>query len=985
MTTIELIAKDQGLTAEEKPVVASGNQNTVVIEIDYSNEWDGYAKSAVFFTENNPTAYEVAVENNKCIIPHEVLADVTKLYIGLRGVKEDEVKASSLVKYNVVKGAPVGEGTAVDATPTPYQQVLSRTESLQGQINEIVIEATGSGDASAEVAQARVPEYGSEKFPTLQARLNASDAAIKAVANEIEQAKEPGEYGTGYSSLQERFKANEDGVGLLAGEIGRAKEAPDGTMYPTLKERLDADKESNKTDILSVSERVAALEIFADIVPLYTNLLPTATDTDRTTIYEGKGYKTETRLSSSGSPTDAIGRAVCASGFISAKEGDILRIKGISFVTGVSLYVIAYDSNNAVVKYNTLSGDAELGFIDKNNQKYADGILEITLSSEYFSTGFNAIRFSGGDINESTIVTINEEIKENNPVDMTILQEQINANTEAIKTYETNILLLNDRMSKLEEVESNVPLYTNLLPTAEMGADQSTGWVEGKGYTQNARLSGSSGAVTTSYTNVAGECVSGYIPVNPGDIVRIKGFYAPQGINSYVVVYNDTTLVKNQTFATVDLNGNWREAAWYTLDTTELNKGTATITLDSTNFGTDFNALRFSGVITENTIITVNEEIKENNSGGSSTEEGEVDKLKLIREWDAPIYDANIPVFELTTEKAAVDSSERTPTAIYSKYDALMAKYPKYITKTNLGLCSDGVTPVYRYDFREPEPYHQSNMPWSETKTKAILASGIHFEWAGIYSLYYALEEIAENPKLSNLRRNTHFIVIPVINPYCTLASNYDASIGVLNANGVQIHRNFEVGFIYPGESGYVEAGNRNHGGIEPLSEVETQYVDNVLKENTDAAFFLTCHNYDAPSETNGISFIWPSTATKYMCNMGFRLIDKMSIAWLDKYSDELVAGIADYRTENVSDDFLRFGHAHVSKTDGTETRQATKYGIQGANVEVCHTFWVHGTKANPEPSMSSFTMSRGTETYINFLLTALGCYDYKDKSLYTT
>ncbi|MBO5163236.1 MAG: SGNH/GDSL hydrolase family protein [Ruminococcus sp.] len=181
MTTIELTAKDQEIAARSKPVVASGNQNTVAITVDYSPEWDGYVKTAVFFTENDPTAYEVAMVDDKFIVPHEVLEDVTKLYIGLRGVNGDEVKTSSLVKYSIVKGTPIGEGTAVDATPTPYQQVLSRTESLQGQINEIVIEATDSGDASAEVAQARIPEYGAETFPTLQARLNSSDAQLNAV------------------------------------------------------------------------------------------------------------------------------------------------------------------------------------------------------------------------------------------------------------------------------------------------------------------------------------------------------------------------------------------------------------------------------------------------------------------------------------------------------------------------------------------------------------------------------------------------------------------------------------------------------------------------------------------------------------------------------------------------------------------------------------------------------------------------------------
>ena len=51
--------------------------------------------------------------------------------------------------------------------------------------------------------------------------------------------------------------------------------------------------------------------------------------------------------------------------------------------------------------------------------------------------------------------------------------------------------------------------------------------------------------------------------------------------------------------------------------------------------------------------------------------------------------------------------------------------------------------------------------------------------------------------------------------------------------------------------------------------------------------------------------------------------------------------------------------------------------------MEINGRFWVHGTKASPEQALSAFTMSRGAEVYVNFLLTAFGVYDPKDKALY--
>lgn len=561
--------------------------------------------------------------------------------------------------------------------------------------------------------------------------------------------------------------------------------------------------------------------------------------------------------------------------------------------------------------------------------------------------------------------------------------------------------------------------YTNVLPSAT-GTDRSTIY-NGKGYKESAKLSGSSGA-ESSTTNAM--CTTGFIPVSNGDVLRIKGISpVAAGTNHYVVAYNASNVrTGNNTIVYTNNNGTleWVDdgggATGYIYE-----DGVLTFTISEGIYGSGFNAVRICALMDENTIITINEEIKEGtttvvdyawSSTGHAFVPGDYDKeiaklvnttdihsteiaalkeavkngtpitdkekLKLIKTWDAPIYDANIPVFELTAEKNAITEAEKTVDAVYAKYDALMARHPNYITKTDLGLCSDGVTHVYRYDFKEPEPHRGTTgkKEWSETKTKSIIVSGIHWEWGGIFALYNALEEIADNPNLFNLRRNTHLIVLPVCNPYAV------ANMSVRNANQIEIHRNFEVDFIYPGEPGYIELGERSHGGTEPLSEVETQYIDNIMKENKDAAFFLTCHSYQQ-DDLWGTGFIWSSPATYYMCNMGYRLVDKLSNAWMNKYGDILAQGIADYKTENLADGDTRLGSAYLSTTNGTETKQATKYGIQAVNVEVCDTFWVHGTKANPESTLSSFTMSRGAEVYTNFLLTAFGVYDHKDKSVY--
>ena len=559
--------------------------------------------------------------------------------------------------------------------------------------------------------------------------------------------------------------------------------------------------------------------------PAYTNLLPTAKDTDRKTIYDGDGYIEGYRLSSSGS-TSALANA-CTSGFISAQPGNVLRIKGIMPIQGTATqYVITYNSSNAVVKYQQIpdkDDNSDWGTSGvKTWYKYTDGVIEITLDSTNFGTGFNAIRFSCGTITADTIVTINEEIKNNGP---TIIEEYGWGSTGHAfvpADYEGRIIDLEERATQHEE-----------------------------------------------------------------DILKLKA-----GI--------------------VDVD----------------------------------------------------------------------DPLAYIRQWDTPIYD-RAPVFLLDTEKPAISSSERTVASVYAKYDALMAANPDFITRTDLGACSDGTTRIYRYDFCEREPRHQSGFEWSETKPKFIIVTGIHREWNGIFGMFHALSEITTNSELAELRRSVHFIVIPVLNPY-SISGPYSTVGHAANYNGVEIHRNFEVGFKVSG------SGSIHYTGESPLSEVESQCLDNILRENTDAAYFLTCHSFDR-DKTWGVGFLWGSSATKYMCNMAFRVIDKMGKAWHKKYGTTWETGIKNANNAVVSDKSTypnaellaegdyRIGHAALTNTGGCEQRHATKYGIQATNFEVGETFFVLD-----QTMLSAKAITHGAEAYINFFLTAMELYDPKDKSLYS-
>jgi hypothetical protein len=369
--------------------------------------------------------------------------------------------------------------------------------------------------------------------------------------------------------------------------------------------------------------------------------------------------------------------------------------------------------------------------------------------------------------------------------------------------------------------------------------------------------------------------------------------------------------------------------------------------------------------------------------------------LKRIKEWKYPIHE-DAPVFLLEENKPAIDSSEQNTEVVYAKYDALMNANSHYITREEYTeKASDGTTPLYVYHFKEPEPHYPSPI-WSETKPVILVCSGVHpTEQTGVHCLYHAMEEITTNPKLRDLRRNVHFIIMPMINP----TGFTDSTYGVRNPDGIQVHYNFEVDFKYPTDSGYVEHGNRNHGGETPLSIPETRYFDSLMQQYKDnLAIVVSCHNNDVDTR-RGTDVVWCSCATHYMCNLGFRFADKMSAAWREKYGTAFDEGLAwaneyaltkaasgssifnaTYIQERPEWDY-RVGMASLSGSGGTEYKQALKYGVHGINVEACDRCLILDRDFSKTRTENVVTM--GTETYINFFRTFMAVYDPKNKKDY--
>lgn len=160
-------------------------------------------------------------------------------------------------------------------------------------------------------------------------------------------------------------------------------------------------------------DRVFDYTVIDPSAPSYTNLLPSAIDTDGS-VYNGVGWEKGYRLGSDGAPSGQNDSYL--TGFIPVKMGDVVHLKNVKWQNGVTTglsssnqRVSFYDANKAHLgQTNAVGlGGTLLGVKDDNNiwtQFTVRSFSGVTLdNAAYF-------RLNCAEISGDSIITVNEEI-----------------------------------------------------------------------------------------------------------------------------------------------------------------------------------------------------------------------------------------------------------------------------------------------------------------------------------------------------------------------------------------------------------------------------------------------------------------------------------------------------------------------------------------------------------------------------------------------
>ena len=291
---------------------------------------------------------------------------------------------------------------------------------------------------------------------------------------------------------------------------------------------------------------------------------------------------------------------------------------------------------------------------------------------------------------------------------------------------------------------------------------------------------------------------------------------------------------------------------------------------------------------------------------------------------------------------------------LYALWDDLVNKSNGYITKSLLGKDSTEL-PIYRYDFK---PFAPQNNTMNITFPKVIFLGGIHgHERYCNYEDYRFFKELVENwtknDVLEYLRFNVHFIVVPVQCPW-----GYQNKSRI-NSNGVNINRNHES------EWKLTEKGN-DYSGTAPMTEIETQLIDNLLSKNKDAIFAIDHHNFNSFAMDGHIAWFGSRAPKTHKTIFGL-------CNFMDGYTKKKFPWIL---TDNAANKSKNLYCLKNSVGGGLASTMWLKHGIQGIIYETVPS-WSFSTDTQKYKGTNEDLQNLMVDLLGNLLLTVVKNNDY--------
>lgn len=180
--TLEFIIKNQSITRTDKERPAADSKNYLYARFSFSEDWEAADKLAIFECDNGDP-YSVLLENDKCIVPHEVIR-APCFRVSVRGDCADD---DMLITVNQARVSVCESGAKCGLTPQPptpdvYAVLLQNTaEAVSTAQNAEKIAQSVRDDADSGALGSGVPV----DLESLLAEHTATDGEVNEMLDEV--------------------------------------------------------------------------------------------------------------------------------------------------------------------------------------------------------------------------------------------------------------------------------------------------------------------------------------------------------------------------------------------------------------------------------------------------------------------------------------------------------------------------------------------------------------------------------------------------------------------------------------------------------------------------------------------------------------------------------------------------------------------------------------------------------------------------------
>lgn len=148
---LDFEVKNQIISRKDKNRVVADSQNYLYAHFTFSEDWNGTVKTAVFKSEEYGT-YNVILEDDKCLVPAEVLKSGCTMFISVFG---GSLITANKCYINVEESGLENGQTPQPPTPDVYETILDALQKAECKVTDVKV--NGGSVVNDKVAEITVP------------------------------------------------------------------------------------------------------------------------------------------------------------------------------------------------------------------------------------------------------------------------------------------------------------------------------------------------------------------------------------------------------------------------------------------------------------------------------------------------------------------------------------------------------------------------------------------------------------------------------------------------------------------------------------------------------------------------------------------------------------------------------------------------------------------------------------------------------------